>query len=24
VESFTQALQPHVKGGELNFQAPSD
>jgi hypothetical protein len=24
VESFTQVLQPHVKGGELNFQAPSD
>jgi len=23
VKSFTQVLQPHVKGGELNFQAPS-
>jgi hypothetical protein len=24
VKSFTQVLQPHVKGGELNFQAPSN
>jgi hypothetical protein len=23
VKSFTQVLQPHVKGSELNFQAPS-
>jgi len=23
VKSFTQVLQPHVKGGELNLQAPS-
>jgi hypothetical protein len=23
VKSFTQVLQPHVKGGELNFQAPA-
>jgi hypothetical protein len=22
VKNFTEALQPHVKGGELNFQAP--
>lgn len=24
VKSFTQVLQPHVKGGDLNFQAPSN
>ena len=24
VKSFTQVLQPHVKGAELNFQAPSN